>query len=155
MKKLLMILLAVASVIVMTGCLSPTQTKITEFDPATGKQVKETTTSESVLKTLTESTKGKLVLINNQSWTGGVYFVPPASDAENAAGVLKAAITKRDFTMLTVPMEAINSATAIGAINGLAGMVAAGRAGDIGITSSGISASAPATTATDTGSAAK
>lgn len=147
MKKLLVILFLVASVIVMTGCLSPTQTQIKEFDPVTGKQIKETTTSESVIKTVTESTKNKLVLISNQSWTGGVYFVPPASDAENAAGVVKAAVMKSDFTMLSIPMEAVNSATAIGAISGLASMVAAGRAGDIGVTTSGISASAPASPA--------
>lgn len=124
--------------IMLAGCLSPTKSEVKEFDPTTGKLVKETVTSESVAKTVVDSTKGKIVFISDQSWTGGVYFVPPASDAEDVAGVLKLLVAKRDFVMMTAPFAPISEPVAVNSIKGLADMVASGRAGEISVNANGI-----------------
>ena len=134
----------------VTGCLSNTSSVIKEFDTS-GKLVKETTTQESVVKTLIDSTKNKVVWASDQGWAAGIYFVPPASSAENPAGVLKIIAGKNDMTMLTAPVSPIPESAVVNAIGGFSSMIAAGRAGTLSVTSNGVSAVAGDT---DSGTAA-
>ena len=62
MRKLIVIFAAaVAGLLLAAGCAS-THTTITEFDAA-GNVIRTTETSESVIKTVTDSTQNKSVLI--------------------------------------------------------------------------------------------
>jgi len=130
----------------VTGCLSNTSSVIKEFDTS-GKLVKETTTQESVVKTLIDSTKNKVVWASDQGWAAGIYFVPPASSAENPAGVLKIVAGKNDMTMLTAPVSPIPESVVVNAIGGFGAMIAAGRAGTLSVTSNGVSAAAGSSSA--------
>ena len=57
------------------GCLAPTQSTSREYDAA-GNVIKETVTSKSIVKTVAESTKDKLVYLNGQSWLAGIRAIP-------------------------------------------------------------------------------
>jgi hypothetical protein len=60
MKKLSLMLVAVFSLF-LTACFAPTQTTISEYN-ADGKLIKTTVTSESVIKSVVESTKDKSLI---------------------------------------------------------------------------------------------
>ncbi len=93
--KFFLSLLSLLTLIPLTGCLAPTQSTITEYrDDGTVERV--TVTSESVVKTVTESTKLKTVVAWNNSWLIGAIIVPPASSAENPAGAVKFLAGKND-----------------------------------------------------------
>jgi len=151
MRKLsLIIIAALAVLIALPGCFSATQSTIKEYN-ADGSIARETVTSESVIKTVIDSTRDKLVIFNDQSWIGGIYFVPPGSDTANPAGVLKIAAGKSDLTMITVPFERVAKSYAVQTVTGIASIVTAARAGEISLSSTGISSStAAADTAADT-----
>lgn len=63
--KTIFYLAAVA--VLLTGCTA-TKTIVTELDPATGKAVKVTETTESVVSTLTHSTANKTVIAWESGW---------------------------------------------------------------------------------------
>lgn len=54
--------IAIVSVALLTGC-AITRSTITEYDVATGAMIKKTESSESLVKTVTESTKNKTVIV--------------------------------------------------------------------------------------------
>lgn len=143
MKKIICSLFLGLAVVFLAGCqiTAPTTTTVKTVDSKTGQET-TTETSESAFKSFLESTKGKLVYVSRQGWAGGIYFVPPASDSTNPAGVLKIVAAKEDDTYTSVPMQQITPEVVTGALGGIEGIVAAGRAGDISLTSSGISAKA-------------
>ena len=67
MRKLIVIFAAaVAGLLLAAGCAS-THSTITEFDAA-GNVIRTTETSESVIKTVTDSTQNKSVLIWEDGW---------------------------------------------------------------------------------------
>ncbi len=121
----------------LAGCLAPTLSTIREYN-AGGELVRETVTSESILKTVTESTRNKLVFINNQSWVAGLRAVPPGSSIENPAGVFELLAGKCDVTMLTLPASASNMTPSNA--RGLSQIIEAARSGELSIGSSGLSA---------------
>ncbi len=89
------ILWMLPALLALAGCFAPTQSTITEYrDDGTVERV--TVTSESVIKTVTESTKLKTVVAWNNSWLIGAVIVPPASSAENPAGAVKLLAGKND-----------------------------------------------------------
>lgn len=143
MKKLICSLFLGIAVAFLAGCqiTSPTTTAVKTVDPKTGQET-VTQTSESAFKSFLESTKGKLVYVSRQGWAGGIYFVPPASDTTNPAGVLKIVAAKEDDTYLSAPLLPLTPEVAAKALGGIEGIIAAGRAGDISLSSSGISAKA-------------
>lgn len=65
MKKITLITIICAAL--FCGCTA-TKTVISELDPATGKTVKVTETTESVVSTLTKSTKDKTVIAWESGW---------------------------------------------------------------------------------------
>ena len=66
--KLFMLLVVCSAVLFLTGCAS-THSTVTEFDSA-GNIVKQLESSESVIKTVMESTANKSVIIWEDGWAG-------------------------------------------------------------------------------------
>ena len=64
--------LAALAAALLTGCFSPTENIVREFD-ADGRLTRETITSESVIKTITASTQGKTVFAWDTT-TSTLYF---------------------------------------------------------------------------------
>lgn len=72
--------LAGAIALATTGCFSPTQSTITEFG-ADGKTiVKQTVTSESVIKSVVESTKDKSVFTWESGWVAYLHATTATAD---------------------------------------------------------------------------
>jgi hypothetical protein len=65
--KYLFVLFSVCFVFVLTGCFSPTSTTVTEYN-ADGKVMKVTATTESVIKSVTGSTKDKSIVVWESGW---------------------------------------------------------------------------------------
>lgn len=137
MKKIIIALTVIAAALLLPGCLAPTQSTIREYDAA-GNVIKETVTSESIVKTVVESTKDKLVYLNDQSWLAGIRAIPPGSSAENPMGTLEILAGRSDKTMLTMPMEKTSDVAA--ATSGIEAITTAARAGDIMLSATGVSA---------------
>lgn len=132
MKKVITLALAAGSALLLaSGCLSATNNTIREYDAA-GALIRETVTSESVVKTLTDATAGKVVYVNDQSWLAGVIFVPPASNIENAAGAAKILAGKNDRQYITIPPGAGKDTKYLPAI------IQAARAGEISVSTTGV-----------------
>lgn len=70
MRKLILFSLCGVFAAALCGCTSTSST-ILEYD-AEGRLVKRTDTSESVIKTITESTKNKTVIAWDNSWLAGI-----------------------------------------------------------------------------------
>ena len=68
MKTKLFTLLSAAALFVLTGCAA-TKSTITEYD-ASGNILKKTETSESVISSVTKSTRNKSVIIWEDGWAG-------------------------------------------------------------------------------------
>ena len=136
---LLALFAALLTMLCLTGCAG-TWSVVTELDPATGKAVRRTETSESIAKTVVDSTRSKLVLVSKQGWLGGIRAVPPGSSSENPAGVLELMIGKDDTLLLTVPSAQVESPAVAEAVRQFADLVAAARASDLSLTASGVSA---------------
>ena len=66
MKKITLFLSVLASVFALTGCTS-THSTITEYD-SSGNIIKTTETSESVIRTVTDSTRNKTVVAWEDGW---------------------------------------------------------------------------------------
>lgn len=66
MRKLILFFLCAALAAMLSACASTSST-ILEYD-ASGKVVKRTETSESVIKTVTDSTKNKSVVVWEDGW---------------------------------------------------------------------------------------
>lgn len=90
MKNL--ICLAVLAVLV-TGCTA-TKTIVTEIDPATGKAVKVTETTESVVSTLTKSTENKTVIAWESGWAA--YISASTATQEDPTPTVKMFAGKTD-----------------------------------------------------------
>jgi len=139
MKKCFMMLSAAGLAVLLAGCAG-TWSVVEELDPATGEVVRRTETSESIAKTVVDSTKSKLVLVSKQGWLGGIRAVPPGSSTDNPAGVLELMIGKDDTLLLTVPSAQVESPAVAEAVRQFADLVAAARASDLSLTASGVSA---------------
>ena len=66
--KLFTLILSAAALFVLTGCAA-TKSTITEYD-ASGNILKKTETSESVISSVTKSTRNKSVIIWEDGWAG-------------------------------------------------------------------------------------
>ena len=70
MSKLILFFLISSLCVLLSACASTSST-ILEYD-ASGNVVKRTETSESVIKTITDSTKGKTIIAWDNSWLAGL-----------------------------------------------------------------------------------
>jgi len=123
-----MIALSGAAAFLLTGCLSPTQSTIEEYD-ASGKIVKTTVTSESVIKNLVDSTKDKSVVVWDNSWLA--YISASAATTEDPTPTVKMGVGRADKGALTLHKDhSIDQAAAI---------IGAARAGEISVSATGVS----------------
>ncbi len=104
MKKLLILSLMAAGLMLASGCGTPIKT--TEYDAA-GHVTKVTESNESPIKSMIESTKDKQVLVSDQSYLYGLRFIPPGSSTENPLGIFELIFGRQDKIILTTPMEKI------------------------------------------------
>lgn len=87
------ILCAAALLPLMNGCLSGTTSTITEYN-SEGKVTRLTQNSESVLKTLTESTKDKTCIVWESGWLA--YISASTATAEEPTPTVKMGVGKVD-----------------------------------------------------------
>lgn len=92
MKSIITILFAAVALVLMTGCTA-TQSTVTEFDKE-GKVIKTTVTSESVVSTLTKSTKDKTVIAWESGWAA--YISASMATTEDPTPSLKMFVGKTD-----------------------------------------------------------
>lgn len=115
----------------LTGCLSPTQTTIEEYD-ASGKVTKKTVTSESVIKNVVDSTKDKTVVVWDNSFLA--YISATAATTEDPTPTIKMGVGKADKGALTLHKD--HSAEQAAAI------IESARAGEISVSATGVSGKA-------------
>ena len=89
---------AVFVAILCAGCLAPTQTTVKEYD-ADGKITKETITSESVVSSLTESTKDKTIILWESGWAA--YLSASTATMENPTPTVKMFAGKTDRGLIS------------------------------------------------------
>lgn len=77
--------IAIVSVALLTGC-AITRSTITEYDVATGAMIKKTESSESLVKTVTESTKNKTVIVWEDGWAGYISVSPGTTEDPSPHG---------------------------------------------------------------------
>lgn len=82
----------------LTGCLSPTQSTITEFDRE-GRIIKTTVSSESVIKTLTDSTGNKTVIAWESGWMA--YISMSTATTEDPTPTVKMFAGKADKGLIS------------------------------------------------------
>lgn len=92
MKSIITILLVSVAMVMMTGCAATTST-VTEFDKD-GKVIKTTVTSESVVSTLTQSTKDKTVIAWESGWAA--YISASTATQEDPTPTVKMFAGKTD-----------------------------------------------------------
>ena len=100
MKKL--ILTAVILALLLTACFSPTQTTISQFD-AQGKLTKTTVTSESIIKSVVDSTKDKSCITWESGWAA--YLTATAATTEDPTPTFKMGAGKIDKGIITLHKE--------------------------------------------------
>lgn len=129
--------LAASAAVLLTvpGCFSPTQSTITEYD-ADGRITKQTVTSESVIKTVTESTKDKSVIVWDSSWLA--YLAVTTSTAEDPTPTMKMGVGRADKGAATIHKDHPLSL--------LPDIITSARAGEISLSASGIGAKNEKTT---------
>lgn len=120
--------LAALAAALLTGCFSPTENIVREFD-ADGRLTRETITSESVIKTITASTQGKTVFAWDNSWLA--YISATTSTVEDPTPTLKMGIGRADKGVLTLaPGHSLETTPEL---------IRAARAGEISLSTSGVS----------------
>ena len=135
MKKYTFIFaVAAVAAVIGSGCFSPTSSTITEYD-ADGRITRQTVTSESVVKTVVESTKDKSVIAWDNSWLA--YLAVTTSTAEDPTPTMRMGIGRADKGAATIHRDHDLSL--------LSGIVEAIRAGEISVSASGIGATSAQT----------
>lgn len=115
----------VAATFLLTGCLSPTANKVTEYDSA-GNIVKVTETTESVITSLMESTRDKTLIAWDNSFLA--YLSASAATVEDPTPTLKMGIGKSDKGLLSIKHESFSPEA----------IIEAARAGDLTFSASGM-----------------
>lgn len=90
---------ALTGLLLSGGCFSATQSTVTEYDPDTGNITKTTVTGESVIKTLTESTKNKTVIAWESGWLA--YISMSMATTEDPTPTVKLFAGKSDKGMIS------------------------------------------------------
>lgn len=91
--KIIFCIAAFAALVMLAGCAA-TKTTITEIDPASGKTVKVTETTESVVTTLTKSTANKTVIAWESGWAA--YISASMATSEDPTPAVKMFAGKTD-----------------------------------------------------------
>ena len=127
MRKLILFF-SVLSLGLLSACASTSST-ILEYD-ASGNVVKRTETSESVIKTITDSTKGKTIIAWDNSWLAGLSI--STATTEDPTPTIKILAGRNDKGVINLLPEHNISA--------LIEVIPAIRAGDLTLGISGVTA---------------
>ena len=98
MRKLILFFLVSSLCVLLSACASTSST-ILEYD-ASGNVVKRTETSESVIKTITDSTKGKTIIVWDNSWLAGISA--STATAEDPTPTVKILVGRNDKGFINV-----------------------------------------------------
>lgn len=98
MKVLFTVLFALIGLF-LTGCFSPTATKVIEYG-ADGKVIKVTETGESVIKSITESVKDKSCITWESGWVA--YVSASTATTEDPTPTFKMGVGKADKGVITL-----------------------------------------------------
>ena len=96
--KFFMMLIVCSAVLFLTGCAS-THSTVTEFDSA-GNIVKQLESSESVIKTVMESTANKSVIIWEDGWAGYISISSGTIEDPTPHGKIYAGKTNKGWISL-------------------------------------------------------
>ena len=88
-----------------TGCFSPSNTIVTEYDAA-GNMIRKTETQKSVIEALTESTKNKTVIAFESGWTA--YLSISMATAEDPTPAGKIFAGKADKAVFSIMRDQQN-----------------------------------------------
>ena len=128
MRKLILFFLCAALAAMLSACAS-TGSTIYTYD-SEGRVTQKTVTSESVIKTITDSTKGKTIIAWDNSWLAGLSV--STATTEDPTPTFKILAGRNDKGVINVlPQHDITVFKEI---------IPAIRAGDLSVGSSGISA---------------
>lgn len=132
MKKRIVCIISLhlLALLAVTGCAS-TKSTIKEYDSA-GKLTRETVTSESIVKTLTDSTRNKTVIAWENGWAA--YLSVSTATQEDPTPTAKIFAGKTAKGVMSI----LPGAT----ITGAAEVIAATRE-DLSVSTSGVSSSSP------------
>lgn len=128
MRKLILFFLISSLCVLLSACASTSST-ILEYD-ASGNVVKRTETSESVIKTITDSTKGKTIIAWDNSWLAGLSI--STATTEDPTPTIKILAGRNDKGVINLLPEHNISA--------LIEVIPAIRAGDLTLGISGVTA---------------
>lgn len=128
MRKLILFFLCGTLGVLLSACASTSST-ILEYD-ASGNVVKRTETSESVIKTITDSTKGKTIIAWDNSWLAGLSI--STATTEDPTPTIKILAGRNDKGVINLLPEHNISA--------LIEVIPAIRAGDLTLGISGVTA---------------
>lgn len=128
MRKLILFFLCGTVGVLLSACASTSST-ILEYD-ASGNVVKRTETSESVIKTITDSTKGKTIIAWDNSWLAGLSI--STATTEDPTPTIKILAGRNDKGVINLLPEHNISA--------LIEVIPAIRAGDLTLGISGVTA---------------
>lgn len=98
MRKLILFFLVSSLCVLLSACASTSST-ILEYD-ASGNVVKRTETSESVIKTITDSTRGKTVIAWDNSWLAGISA--STATTEDPTPTVKILVGRNDKGVINV-----------------------------------------------------
>ena len=138
MKVLNCFLTAAAVMLLGAGCFSPSNTVVTEFDSA-GNITRRTETHESVLKSLTESTKNKTVIAWESGWMAYISLAMATADDQTPHAKMFAG--KADKGVFSIQKDQKNW-------DGIAKAILATKQ-DINVSSSGISSTSSTSAASE------
>ncbi len=128
MRKLILFFIFSSLGVLLSACASTSST-ILEYD-ASGNVVKRTETSESVIKTITDSTKGKTIIAWDNSWLAGLSI--STATTEDPTPTIKILAGRNDKGVINLLPEHNISA--------LIEVIPAIRAGDLTLGISGVTA---------------
>ena len=120
---------AAASFLTLTGCFAPTRSTMTEYD-AEGRIIRRTESSESIVKTVVESTKDKSVVVWDNSWLA--YLAVTTSTVEDPTPTMRMGVGRADKGAATIHKDHDLAL--------LPEIITSARTGEIGVTGSGVGA---------------
>ncbi len=129
-----MLLFALAWLLALcAGCFAPTQSTVREFDIETGAMIRETVSSESVVKNITEATQNKTIIAFDDGWAAYISVSMATLENPTPTGKMFAGSTAHSY--LSIHKDQQN-------MDGIASIIQAIRAGSLSVNKDGIEANA-------------
>ena len=124
-------LIAMLALVIMTGCFAATQSTVREYDPETGVMLRETISSESVVKNITDATQSKTIVAFDDGWAA--YISVTAATLENPTPTGKMFAGRTAHTYMSIHPDQQN-------LDGIAAVISAIRAGSLSVGVDGVEA---------------